>query len=84
MNYKFFENKTCEYYPCHKNLEEINCLFCFCPMYKMKTCLGEPRFLPNGIKDCSSCSIPHNKANYNIIVSVLADDIKSQQNKNDI
>ena len=38
-NYDFFQNKECEYFPCHKNAdkESFNCLFCYCPLY----CLGD-------------------------------------------
>lgn len=37
-SYRFFQNKECEYFPCHKteNEEEFNCLFCYCPLYREK------------------------------------------------
>ena len=38
-HYKFFSHKQCEYYPCHP-LDEINCLFCYCPLYILKDCKG--------------------------------------------
>lgn len=62
MGYKFFENKGCEYYPCHK-AERINCLFCFCPLYNIDDCGGSYK-ITNGvngtkIKDCSDCMLPH-------------------------
>ena len=38
-SYKFYCNKSCEYYPCHKGLSEFNCLFCFCPLYRTE-CSG--------------------------------------------
>ena len=28
-SYRFFENKECQYYPCHKGIENMNCLFCY-------------------------------------------------------
>ena len=32
-SYKYFKNKDCKYFPCHKGLsDEFNCLFCYCPM----------------------------------------------------
>ena len=32
QNYRFFNHRECEYYPCHSmKPEEMNCLFCFCP-----------------------------------------------------
>ena len=29
-HYNFFQNKECEYFPCHKGVkeEDFNCLFC--------------------------------------------------------
>ena len=41
-HYKFFSHKQCEYYPCHQ-LDEINCLFCYCPLYILKDCKGNYR-----------------------------------------
>ncbi|MFW5671451.1 MAG: cysteine-rich small domain-containing protein, partial [Acetivibrio ethanolgignens] len=32
-SYRFFENRECKYFPCHKGLKELNCLFCYCPLY---------------------------------------------------
>ncbi|MCL1901744.1 MAG: cysteine-rich small domain-containing protein, partial [Firmicutes bacterium] len=34
MSYNFFQNKECQYFPCHKvdNIEKFNCLMCFCPL----------------------------------------------------
>ena len=36
-NFKFFQHKECEYFPCHKtsNKENFNCLFCYCPLYAL-------------------------------------------------
>ena len=30
----FFQNRPCEYFPCHKGIPEeaFNCLFCYCPL----------------------------------------------------
>ena len=41
--YKFFQNKKCEYFPCHKGIpeEDFNCLFYYCPLYPLgKSCGG--------------------------------------------
>lgn len=70
MSYKFFENKDCEYYPCHKS-ERINCLFCFCPLYKKDDCGGNYQKLPNGVKDCSNCNLPHSEKGYDFIIDKL-------------
>ncbi len=70
MKYKFFTNKECEYYPCHK-FKHINCLFCFCPLYQYNNCGGNYIILDNGIKDCSNCEIPHLEDGYDYIVNFL-------------
>ena len=61
-NYEFFQNKECEYFPCHKGIaeEDFNCLFCYCPLYALgDKCGGQFVYLENGIKDCSNCLRPH-------------------------
>ncbi len=72
-NYKFFSHTACEFYPCHEmpTGEELNCLFCFCPLY----CLGPDcggNFVYVGekgnIKDCSACTVPHRRENYDYIM----------------
>lgn len=67
--FKYFQHKECEYFPCH-NFEELNCLFCFCPLYFLD-CKGNFVILKNGIKDCSNCKIPHSKDGYDYIVKKL-------------
>jgi Zn-finger protein len=60
MSYKFFQNKECEYFPCHKTdkVDDFNCLFCFCPLYNQhENCGGGFKILPSGIKDCRGCRI---------------------------
>jgi len=64
MSYKFYCNKGCKYFPCHKTdkPEEFNCMFCYCPLYMLgDNCGGDFTRLSNGIKDCSSCILPHIK-----------------------
>ena len=70
-NYKFFNHKECEFFPCHKtnNPNEFNCLFCYCPLYTLgKNCGGNFKYTDKGIKNCSDCLLPHNKNNYNYIL----------------
>lgn len=75
MSYNFFENKECEFYPCH-NSEKVNCLFCFCPLYEME-CGGNFEMIEgeNGkmIKDCSKCNIPHTENGYDYVIERLKD-----------
>ncbi len=69
----FFCNTDCEWFPCHKVEDEdnFNCLFCYCPLYRMADCGGHYRFTANGIKDCTDCTIPHKAENYTYILSKL-------------
>ena len=73
-SHRFFENKDCKYYPCHQGLEQMNCLFCYCPLYRFEKCLGNPRIIEKGerrIKDCSNCTFPHRAENYDRILEFL-------------
>lgn len=70
-NYQFFQNKECEYFPCHKGAQEetFNCLFCYCPLYALGDgCGGNFSYTEEGIKDCSACLVPHRKENYERIL----------------
>ena len=69
-NYKFFENKKCEFYPCHA-MDQINCLFCYCPLYPIQNCGGLFTKTPKGIKDCSLCTIPHSQHGYTYVLNKL-------------
>ena len=74
MCHRYFENRACEYYPCHK-AEHINCLFCFCPLYQMTDCGGNYRLILSEsgreIKDCSDCLLPHRPDGYDYIIKWL-------------
>ena len=83
-NYKFFNHKDCEFFPCHKTNkpEEFNCLFCYCPLYALgENCGGNFKYTDKGIKDCSSCILPHKKDNYNYILSKFQDLVKITSKK---
>lgn len=69
-NFAFYQNKECEYFPCHgtSDPDNFNCLFCYCPLYVLgRRCGGNFRYLENGFKDCSACLIPHRRENYGYI-----------------
>ena len=73
-NYAFFQNKQCEYFPCHKGVKEenFNCLFCYCPLYALgDRCGGCFTYTEGGIKDCSSCLKPHVQGNYEKILEKM-------------
>lgn len=59
MSWNNFQNKTCEFYPCHKvDPETFNCWGCYCPLYPYIDCGGNYEIL-GGVKDCSNCVAPH-------------------------
>ena len=73
-NYDFFQNKDCEYFPCHacKDRENFSCLFCYCPLYALgDACGGKFTYTENGVKDCSNCLIPHRRENYERIMEKM-------------
>lgn len=75
-HYKFFQNEKCEYFPCHKceNTADFNCLFCYCPLYALgDKCGGNFSYTENGIKDCSSCLVPHKRGNYDYMMEKMGD-----------
>lgn len=74
MSSRYFENLDCEFYPCH-SLERMNCLFCFCPLYRLEDCGGNPSYIMTvegrKIKDCSDCVFPHIEENYARVIERL-------------
>lgn len=73
-HYKYFQNKECEYFPCHKtdDPDNFNCLFCYCPLYYLgDKCGGNFTFTSKGIKSCINCTRPHLKENYDLIRNEL-------------
>ena len=72
--YAFFSHSECEAFPCHATdaKEHFNCLFCYCPLYFLgEECGGNLSYLPNGVKDCSHCDIPHERESYGYIIDRL-------------
>lgn len=70
-HYAFFQNKECEFFPCHKTEqpEQFNCLFCYCPLYALgEKCGGAFTYTETGCKDCSGCMLPHVPKNYGYIM----------------
>lgn len=75
-DYRYFQNRECAYFPCHRGLEEqeFNCLFCYCPLYALADrCGGNFTYTEQGIKDCSKCLIPHRRENYQRIMDKMKD-----------
>lgn len=72
--YKFFQHRSCEFFPCHttEKPEDFNCLFCYCPLYALgKNCGGNFKLMENGIKDCSNCMVPHKRDNYDYMLGKI-------------
>ena len=70
--YRFFQNRQCEYFPCHEGIpeEEFNCLFCYCPLYALgKRCGGSCTVTDSGIKSCMDCTFPHRRDNYDAVIA---------------
>lgn len=73
-SYRFFENRACKYFPCHEGLSELNCLFCYCPLYARTDCPGNPAYREisgKRIKVCSNCTFPHRPENYDAVMEIL-------------
>lgn len=69
--HSFFQNRECEYFPCHPVREDtdFNCLFCYCPLYALgDSCGGNCTYTEQGIKDCSACLIPHTPGGYDYVL----------------
>ena len=83
-NYKFFQHRECEFFPCHKTEDEenFNCLFCYCPLYALgENCGGNFKYTEDGIKDCSDCLVPYKKKNYEYIMSKFMDIVEVARKK---
>jgi len=66
-HFKFFQNRECEYFPCHmvKDDKEFNCLFCYCPLYALQgECGGDFTYTQKGVKNCTGCVKPHTLEGY--------------------
>ena len=73
-HYDFFQNRECEYFPCHPGAGEktFSCIFCYCPLYALgENCGGSFSYTKEGIKDCTNCLRPHRRENYEAITEAL-------------
>lgn len=83
-NFKFFQHRECEFFPCHETNDEenFNCLFCYCPLYALgESCGGNFKYTEDGIKDCSDCLVPHKRKNYEYIMSKFMDIVEVARKK---
>ena len=73
-SYRFFENKECDYFPCHERKDDFNCLFCYCPLYYIENCPGNPIYKEKEgkrLKICTNCTFPHKPENYDKIIDII-------------
>lgn len=74
-SYRFFNNQSCKYFPCHTepDAESFNCLFCYCPLYALgERCGGKYTYgKENGVKNCMNCHLPHTPEYYDTIIAIL-------------
>lgn len=83
-HYSFYQNRDCEYFPCHAGAdpENFNCLFCYCPLYALgDQCGGAFRYTEKGRKDCTHCLFPHRRENYGKVNERFADIAKLAERK---
>lgn len=69
--YTYICHTACRYFPCHQGADphDFNCLFCYCPLYALgEDCGGNFHYTEDGVKDCSTCLLPHGKAGYEHIL----------------
>lgn len=80
-SYRFFQNKDCEYFPCHKmlDLENFNCMFCYCPLYMLQENCGGNFTYKNGVKNCTDCLVPHKPQGYDYINKKICDYIAKEK-----
>jgi Zn-finger protein len=74
QSHKFFNNRDCKYFPCHKVADEnsFNCIFCYCPLYFLgDKCGGGFTYNEKGVKSCMDCHLPHMPSYYDVINSKL-------------
>lgn len=75
-HYSYFQNRDCEFFPCHAGAdpENFSCLFCYCPLYALgDRCGGNFEYLKNGCKSCEHCLLPHKRENYGRIIARYED-----------
>ena len=85
-HYDFFQNRECEYFPCHPGAdkETFSCMFCYCPLYALgENCGGNFSYTQEGIKDCTNCLRPHRRENYESITEGLKQVMEMAKKKQD-
>jgi Zn-finger protein len=80
-SHKHFQNTECRYFPCHQ-IDTINCLFCFCPLYHLENCGGQYSVI-DSVKDCSNCGLPHGPNGWEKVIDRLKEEVQKKRNTNE-
>lgn len=78
-SHKFFANQDCRYYPCHEMEGELNCLFCYCPLYFLEECGGDYTYTKKGVKDCFGCLKIHEEQSWEFVQRRLMEEIRKTE-----
>ena len=78
-SHKFFANKGCRYYPCHEMEGELNCLFCYCPLYYLYNCGGDYTYTKKGVKDCFGCLKIHEENSWEFVQRRLMEEVRKTE-----
>ena len=87
-DHRFFQNRECEYFPCHPGVaeEDFNCLFCYCPLYALGgACGGNCTYSSKGYKSCAQCAFPHQRQHYDQVVErsrIILDKVRRTDGEN--
>lgn len=66
-SYKFFANRSCKFFPCHKGLYDLNCIWCYCPIFQYR----ETNAICQVCGPCEQCTFPHRPKNYDKMIKML-------------
>ena len=78
-SHKFFANHDCRYYPCHEMEGELNCLFCYCPLYFLEECGGDYTYTKKGVKDCFGCLKIHEEQSWEFVQRRLMEESRKTE-----
>lgn len=82
-HYDFFQNKLCEFYPCHPGAdpETFSCLFCDCPLYAGRPVRGELPLYGKRGQGLYHCLRPHVRENYGKILEKMPEILELAKKK---
>ena len=74
-NYKFFQHKDCEFFPCTRLINRRISTACSAIVLCMRSATNAWNFqyTDTGFKDCTNCMFPHVRSNYEKILERYQD-----------